>query len=240
MQSSRPFYLDLGTVLACLLGITSTAHSADDNRLYQHAIPVRSLAVIVQSIRTITEAHDGTQTINIGSGFVIGRRFYTVHHNLAVTSADASRITYIAGVAVEPTFVQAAQDLAVFDLPESLCREYCNEFAVSEGLEIRPGQAVVWLRKFGDELTVKRATILNVSLLGESSDWSCSGNLIVEVDKPFVRGSSGGPVLDAETGNVVGIIQGTLVRDGIETGFFKPIDCVGEMAVTAAVALSAT
>jgi S1-C subfamily serine protease len=50
---------------------------------------------------------------------------------------------------------------------------------------------------------------------------------VVAVDKPFFPGSSGGPVWDLLSGKVIGVIQGSFVREsGVQVGYYKPLSCV--------------
>jgi hypothetical protein len=54
-------------------------------------------------------------------------------------------------------------------------------------------------------------------------------SLIVEVDTPFMPGSSGALVLDTATGRIIGIIQGSFEHTTGRSGYFKPIHCVAPL-----------
>ncbi len=195
-------------------------------------IPVRAEALerIVQPVTTVIEFVDGHMERNVGSGFIAGHQYYTVNHNLVSRApmSVARKTTRLDGIVISPSRVQPFHDLAVFDLPDELCSRHCNEFSLSGDVPIEPGQRVQWLRKFDGESTLKSGTVLNYALLGTvpADSWSCAANLIVEVDAPFIPGSSGAPVIDANSGRIIGMVQGSLARDGVETGYFKPADCI--------------
>lgn len=190
---------------------------------------------IVQPITTITEFPDGMKTVHLGSGFVVGRRYFTAYHNLSHRNPGLSTrtTTYLDGIQLIPSYANVEQDIAVFELPIALCTRYCNDVSFGLMPEVIRDRKVYWLRKFKDERVVKQAHVIDVAVLGEmhttpdadAIGW-CRSNLVVEVDTPFLAGSSGAPVLDAATGQIIGIIQGSFESNGVQSGFFKPIDCV--------------
>lgn len=192
---------------------------------------------IVRSIRTVAELADGSTKAYVGGGFVVGQRYFTVHHNLDVRSPGVIRTTsYIDGVALRPTRVSRAEDLAVIDLPSALCGRFCNEDRLRSVPKLRSGQEVHWLRKLPGEYSWKSARVMGYAFLEgewtpveEITDRACDQNVIVEVDVPFVSGTSGSPVVDSETGRIVGIVQGSLERSNGASGFFKPIECAMRM-----------
>lgn len=192
----------------------------------------RELDKIVQAITTVTEFAGGQQERNRGSGFVVGDRFFTVNHNLttAFPSLKVKSTSFIDGMSVtDPVFSNEEQDVAVFNLPEKLCVKHCNNTEVSYAPNLAPDTKVYWLRKFEDEFDLKEARIIKQVAFGhlnETTSMSCGGNSVVLVDQPFIPGSSGSPVMDAATGKIIGVIQGS-VGEGAETkGYFKPINCV--------------
>ncbi len=198
-------------------------------------VGVADLEHIVQPITAITEFPDGTKTVHLGSGFVVGRHYFTAYHNLPHRNPGLTTrtTTYLDGIRLIPSYVNVEQDIAVFELPIALCTRYCNKVSLGVMPEVIRDRKVYWLRKFKDERVVKQAHVIDVVLLGEMHTtpeadaiaW-CRSNLVVEVDTPFVAGSSGAPVLDAATGQIIGIIQGSFESNGVQSGFFKPIDCV--------------
>jgi hypothetical protein len=192
---------------------------------------------IIRPLRTVTETADGRRELTLGTGFIVGRHYFTVEHNLAGTVAPpaGARTIYLEGTAVAPSFTDAGIDLAVFALPDGLCQRYCNDLALVDGPELLRDQKVYWLpgEDADGERTWQEGRVLHYAIKGDGPAPGgtgaldgCEGNLIVEVDTPFVSGSSGGPVLDAATGGIVGIIQGSVERGGVRSGYFKPVSCL--------------
>lgn len=203
------------------------------------ALRAAHLDRIVQPIVTVINFPDGTRIRKAGSGFIAGRRYFTVNHNLTspITSESATRTSYIRGIPVTPHYTNAAQDIAVFDLPDALCDIYCNELSIGGEPLLERERDIYWLRKFNGERVLKMGRILNYATLGTARtqtelSLSCDLNLVVEVDTPFVSGSSGAPVLDADTHQILGIIQGSFENGQGQTGYFKPIDCVAHLMAT--------
>ena len=190
---------------------------------------------IVQSITTVTEFIGGQQERNRGSGFVVGNRFFTVHHNLT-TSFPELRIkstSFIDDMEVaQPVFSNEEHDVAVFDLPEKLCARHCNSTEVAYTPNLKRSRKVYWLRKFQQDFILKEATIEGGVTFGDahtSIESNCGSNSVVLVDQPFIPGSSGSPIMDAESGKIIGLIQGSIDEDGVSKGYFKPINCVLSM-----------
>ena len=187
---------------------------------------------IVQSITTVTEFIGGQEERNRGSGFVVGNRFFTVHHNLT-TSFPSLRVkstSFIDGMSVtEPVFSSEEQDVAVFELPDRLCARHCNNTEVAYSPKLNPSRKVYWLRKFQEDFILKEARILGGVTFGDvnkPAEQSCGSNSVILVDQPFIPGSSGSPIMDTETGKIIGVIQGSVDEDGVSKGYFKPINCV--------------
>jgi hypothetical protein len=220
------------------------ADAAQTYRLRDSAHSVQSspnfdnLIRIIRPIAVISELPDGRTQLRTGTGFIIGTRYVTVHHNL--TSNDSSRSSnnpaYLDGFPITPSYFDARHDLAIFDIPEELCVRYCNDYLLHRLPTLEPGQKVSWLIQSDGEVAPREGRILNYAYLGdippahELNEFdNCEANLIVEVDTPFLPGSSGGPVLDSTTGQIIGIIQGSLEGDGSHRGFFKPVNCIARL-----------
>ena len=193
---------------------------------------------MVHPIETVTKFQDGVTVRGLGSGFVVGPRYFTAHHNLVHPNEDgvSVSVSYLGGEPVSPSVAYPEFDLAVIDLSDSLCDRYCNQLRLNERPSIAKNHSVVWLRKVGSELVMKKARVLSYAILGQldktadtRTNFGCAQNLVVKIDAPFVPGSSGAPVLDAQTGDILGIIQGSVLGDGDANGFFKPIECVVEL-----------
>lgn len=188
--------------------------------------------VNVQPITTEVAYNNGKAESQKGLGFVIGRQFVTVYHNISPRLSDdlvRSQATYLGGFPVDPVFVNSDHDIAVFDIPTELCARWCDSADPQRsqplvGARIRwpsPGNKS-WSVAFAKELIVKGPQIVEFG--------SCNDNLVVEADAPFYPGSSGGPVIDSLTGEAIGVVQGSFTyADGRTQGYFKPLHCVFEM-----------
>ncbi len=190
---------------------------------------------LVQSITTVTEFLGEQEERNRGSGFVVGNYFFTVHHNLT-TSFPSLRVkstSFIDGISVtQPIFASEDEDVAIFDLPDRLCAKHCNNTEVAYSPDLSRSRKVYWLRKFQEDFILKEAKILGSVTFGDVNTPSvqiCGSSAVVLVDQPFIPGSSGSPIMDAETGKIIGVIQGSVDKDGVSKGYFKPINCVVAM-----------
>jgi hypothetical protein len=247
MLTTRRHIVRLSLALTIMVQAAPIAQRLDavaDESVPLHAAPVglgRSgaavdeLARIIRPITTITEFRNGKREFLRGNGFVVGRRYFTVHHNLgpAASSAPATMQTYLDGVPISPSYASAETDVAVFDLPADLCEQHCNDLSFGEMPELERDRRIYWVRTIDGTVAFDEGRVRHIALMGNAplapdagGVQACRGNLIVEVDTPFVTGSSGAPVWDARTGRIIGIIQGNLERQGVRSGYFKPISCV--------------
>lgn len=191
----------------------------------------RQLNQIVRPITTTVNFANGDLQMNRGNGFVVGHRFYTAYHNIQPPRGSIVRQhTEIGGFTVQPLAVDIEHDLAVFELPRDLCRSWCNHrrFASLEASE-----QVAWLQPVGADRATsvwRSGNFSNLAFKSPNADESvaeCERNLVIEIDEPFYPGSSGGPVFDARSGAIVGLIQGSFEREGGQsTGYYKPVECV--------------
>lgn len=191
----------------------------------------QTLDKLVQPITTVTEFVGGQQEKNRGSGFVVGNHFITVHHNLttAFPSLRVKSTSFIDGMSVStPIYANERADVAVFELPDKLCVKHCNQTEVAYAPDLSPGRSVYWLRKFEDDFILKEAAIIKQVAFGNTNQVAstCGDNAVMLVDAPFIPGSSGSPIMDAETGKIIGIIQGSVGENDDARGYFKPINCV--------------
>ncbi len=224
------------TYLAPGIGAMRGALSAPTSQVSGH---FARLNAIVHPIETVTRRADGATVREVGSGFVVGRRFFTAEHNLrdgSLQATGAIAASFVAGRAVSAALAYPQFDWAVIDLPDELCANLCNNDRLTLSDNPRPtpqgGLQVVWLRKVRGELILKRARLIDYAVLNARAEThrapsaTCSDNLVGRIDAPFIRGSSGGPVLDAKSGTILGIIQGTMGRGPSSLGYFKPIECI--------------
>ncbi|MFK8067178.1 MAG: trypsin-like peptidase domain-containing protein [Gammaproteobacteria bacterium] len=208
------------------------AISIENDPIVQNDHRAIALDKIVQPITTVTEFVGGQQERNRGSGFVVGNRFFTVNHNLttAFPSLRVKSTSFIDGMSVSnPVFSNKEQDVAVFDLSDRLCVKYCNDTEVDFTPDFSSERKVYWLRKFEDDFILKEANILGSVTFGSintPAELTCDDKSVVLVDQPFIPGSSGSPIMDAESGKIIGVIQGSVDEDDDSKGYFKPINCV--------------
>lgn len=185
---------------------------------------------LVQPITTTIVYSNGEEQRNRGNGFVIGDRFYTAYHNIqpAAQEIDFYRVE-LGGLSVQPLVVDIDHDLAAFEIPRALCLAWCNDLEF-DLISPEAVEAVSWIRLEHGAQVWKRARVSNLAFkadLAGAAVGDCEDNLIVEIDQPFVPGSSGGPVFDATSGAIVGLIQGSFEsRHGRVTGYYKPAQCV--------------
>ncbi|NNE45606.1 MAG: trypsin-like peptidase domain-containing protein [Rhodothermales bacterium] len=199
-------------------------------------IDAGTLYRIIQPITTATEYANGIVEYNNGNGFIVGNRFYTVNHNLASSNhvPKLRKTSYVNGVVVRAMRVSADHDLAVFPLPDELCKSHCNDLSLNEHVTVQQGQEVFWLRKFDGQVVIKRGRVLDYAWIGESPPsrdrvGRCDGRMVVQIDTPFLPGTSGSPVIDSETGQIIGIAQGSLFSERQQSGFFKPLNCLKKL-----------
>lgn len=235
--------LGLGLALLAqytMLGVGTTPARADPSapRRNRQSVGRDDLDRIIHPVMTITQMPDGRRQLTVGNGFVVGNRYFTVSHNLGSKPLvpEHMRTIYLEGTPIIPSYADFELDVAVFVLPPALCRRYCNDLVFGQTPELEQDRKVYWLRKIDGKRMWKEGRVRNYTLMDDgptprdAAGTGCAGNLVVEVDTPFPSGTSGGPVLDAATGHIIGIIQGSMLRDGSESGYFKPINCLSPFA----------
>lgn len=192
-------------------------------------------AVNVQPITTKVTYADGRTETQAGLGFVVGQRFVTVNHNIAPRNPREmveARTTYLNSIAVDPIFTNPDHDIAVFDIPYELCEEWCEpEFAVNGNIAV--DVPINWPDPGNESWSAATAKELIVKGLNTARFGSCQDDLVIQVDAQFFPGSSGGPVVNEETGKAIGVVQGSFAySDGHTAGYYKPLKCVVEMMGT--------
>ena len=217
------------SVASLWLAATAGVHAAPHPPLHRE-LP-RDLGLIILPITSEWEFEDGHIERSFGTGFVVGTHYYTVAHNVwPEHGAWPLRMrTFIDGHSTgEANALDRSEDVAIFELDGTLCERHCNDLALADLPDLTSAQPMMWLRQFQGEVQWKRATVTSAVFRDYDPDASaCAGNMVVQVNQPFVGGSSGSPVLDARSGRIAGIIQGSFRReDGDTVGYFKPIHCV--------------
>ena len=189
----------------------------------------------VHDIRTSTHYEDGTREVRHGTGFVVGSQFFTVFHNIDVLKHHGTfeRSIELGGIVVEPRLVDVRNDIAIFDLPTKLCALWCNDRdprAMPINLSHR--QSIGWYEFIApdDDREWRQARIVEVVFKNYDSttpDTACKSDVVIAVDQPFYPGSSGGPVWDLASNRLLGMVQGSFVREsGEQVGYYKPFSCV--------------
>lgn len=204
-----------------------------------HAVSPRpnhkALARLMPPITAVLTFSDGTTEIQKGYGFILGQQLITVNHTISPRRRAATfiRTIYVAGIPLTPAYTHTDYDIAIFQLPATLCERYCNSIAETAEPDLQPDRPIYWVQTESGVPTVQDSRVRHYAWLGQPPPTTarletvqCHGNLIVEVDAPFRPGTSGSPVFDATTNAIIGMIQGSFVHAGKTTGYFKPLSCL--------------
>ena len=227
--------LALGMTLLVTVGVAMPVFPSLSTSVPEPLAPVLPAELGVHHIKTSTKYADGTQEVRHGTGFVVGHQFFTVFHNIDVLKNHGSfrRQISLGGVLVEPRLVDKRNDIAIFDLPTSLCTRWCNDSdprAMPQGLTHE--QPIGWFEFVSPDQARQRrqARIVEVMFKNFRSDagfGACESDVVIAVDQPFYPGSSGGPVWDLASNRLLGMVQGSFVREsGEQVGYYKPFSCV--------------
>jgi S1-C subfamily serine protease len=198
------------------------------------------LARVSRSLQTVTELRDGNIVGGNGSGFAFGDYLITALHILQGPDYDGvvNHYAMMNGRPVQATTTYPEVDIAVIETPAARC-DNCEPLTFAGLHDVFPDQPVNWLYRDQNEVEKRQARIVGFATLAADTDnddqSGCTDNLVVLVDLPFEQGTSGGPVVDAQSGKILGIIQGTLnettLASGVkDPGFFKPIACIAALA----------
>jgi hypothetical protein len=188
-------------------------------------------------ITTYSERPDGSVVENRGSTVVVGRHLLTVLHNLQPQATrGATRVSsYVGGYPVTPILADANLDIAVLPIPAALCAQWCTRQTSLPARDPNLNESIRWYRKPATGTAVApgwhAARVLGRTWSLASEDGAqttddCASGLVLEVNRPFRPGISGGGVWGADN-RLVGIAQGSFrTLDGRETGYFKPLRCI--------------
>jgi hypothetical protein len=220
-----------GVLMMVLSGqMTALATGARSARVLTHN------AHVIYPITAMMTFADGTTEKKHGQGFIVGNRLFTVYHTIAPRMKSVALIKrdiYVAGTLMTPVYTHAAHDIAIFEIPNTLCEPRCNTWVASDLLTLNRDRQIYWMQEAEGKHLVKAGRVQHYAWLSDAppalnpgNELPCQQNLIVEVDTPFRPGTSGSPVFDAATDVIVGMIQGSLTRADRDTGYFKPLACL--------------
>ena len=155
-----------GMVVVALFG-QMTATSAGARSVSEIAENTRC----TRPITVITTFADGTSEVRHGQGFVIGNRLFTAYHTLAPhikNASPAKREIYVAGKLMTLLNTHAAHDIAIFEMPNALCKSHCSALATSTLPALKPDRQVYWVQEAGGERLVKEGRIQHYAWLSEA------------------------------------------------------------------------
>lgn len=201
-----------------IFALTGNAYGQTEE-IYQ-----RAMDMVVKN-NTIAIDEFGQKLSMGGTGFVIGDKYISLDHVTTIydidehTELDRDLVeyedTYLKGIKLEKIVEDKATDIAVFRLPENLCRKYCND-GVEFDTEYTLGKKVFWIG-FPDAVRkILRHGRIGNSKPSEEPEREMAG--AISLDIYITPGSSGSPVFNMD-GDIMGVLQ--YLKGGV--GYFKPI-----------------
>lgn len=197
--------------------------------VWNSVVPNKTVAHIINE-SGVEETHT-----NEGTGFVVGDKYITLDHVVSYypdeietpfgsIPSSVKRVeekTYIDGVELISIEENPKTDIAVFQLPEELCKKYCNE-GVPFSSDLYVGLDVFWIGNPGNSGKVLRygkigRTVLPADALLEGIEGAIGLSIYV------IPGDSGSPVFNIK-GELLGVVQFSQEFSEGSLGFFKPID----------------
>jgi hypothetical protein len=169
-----------------------------------------------------------------GTGFVIGDKYITLEHVVSLEYLESpfgamplpeemkiSEKTYIDDIELIPIEVNGDTDVAIFQVPEELCKKYCNDGIIPTNTEQYIGMEVWWIGNPGlSGKTLREGLISRLDIpidVIDDPEWK---NVIgsIGLSTYVVPGDSGSPVFNKK-GEIVGVIQASHSN----IGYLKPI-----------------
>jgi putative serine protease PepD len=169
-----------------------------------------------------------------GSGFVYDSNGDIITNAHVVDGATAIKVRFKDGSTAKATLVgkDESTDIAVIkvDVPSSKL----HPLSLGTSSNVQPGQAVVAFGSpFGLPGTMTAGIVSAVNrTITAPNNYSISGS--IQTDAAINHGNSGGPLLDAATGKVIGVdaqIESNS-NDNAGVGFAIPVDAVKHVAST--------
>ncbi|MGI9323597.1 MAG: S1 family peptidase [Pseudomonadales bacterium] len=248
ISSGRSLHLSLVVLLSLVTCNAATAgingNDSNPHRVLQTqgiAAKTGERSQLEQRTRVIvthSRRSDGSVQENRGSGVVVGHFFLTAHHNLRPGPRGRFRghASFLAEIPVQPEYIDPQADIAIIRIPPSLCASWCEASDDLPESDSDLEDTVRWYRDPASTTEVdpgwRQARVLSRTwslphrqTVGSLSS-DCDAGLVLEVDQPFLPGSSGAGVWDSNN-RLVGIAQGSYqTQDGNQTGYFKPLRCI--------------
>ncbi|OED42099.1 hypothetical protein AB833_08030 [Chromatiales bacterium (ex Bugula neritina AB1)] len=180
---------------------------------------------IVQPVTVMTRMQDGAFQTDHGSGILDGRRLITPISVLNRYQDYHARSLLIRGIPVTVEHIDPEYYLAIFNVPDEVCDEWCDVPLNWAGLDqIYPGQVVRWQSRSNRSFSATVTAITQTTSLKLPMARRCEGAVLIQTDRPFDPEDAGLPVVDHQTNTLLGIIQSSVEQDG--SGGFVPMACV--------------
>ncbi len=192
-------------------------------------VPNKTVAKIING-----DGDEETET-NEGTGFVIGDKYITLNHvvsyyaqeietpfgSLSLPIERIEEKTYIDDIELISIIESQETDIAVFQLPEELCKKYCNE-GVPISSQVYVGLEVFWIGNPGNSGKVLRhGKIGRTDLPVDTPLEGVEG--AIGLSTYVIPGDSGSPIFNAK-GELLGVVQFSQSFPQGSLGFFKPFD----------------
>lgn len=187
--------------------------------------PAPSTTATIQKITAgvvrITAVSSNTDAGGSGTGFVINTDGYILTNEHVIATGDQYTVYFQDGHMAPAELIAANAEL---DAALLRVAENTGAMALSLGHSdsVQIGQKVFALgfplgAKLGDEITVTDGIISSIRY---QNDW-------LQISAAVNPGNSGGPLIRAETGEIIGLITAK-IKDADNIGFARPIDACKE------------
>jgi putative serine protease PepD len=169
-----------------------------------------------------------------GSGFVYDSSGDIVTNAHVVAGAKSIQVRFKDGSTAKATLVGKDESTDIAVIKVDVASSKLHPLSLGTSSSVRPGQAVV---AFGSPFGLPGTMTAGiVSAVGRTitapNNYSISGS--IQTDAAINHGNSGGPLIDAATGKVIGVdaqIESNS-NDNAGVGFAIPIDAVKDVATT--------
>ncbi len=227
MISRREF---LGTLCAMTFGITIGklyAESDNQSEMVSNNIFEKAREITIPNYRVHPIAIDGEERLEEnGNGFVLGDKYFTAYHVYRQVFADRNKRLVVNGRVLNCLGFDTFSDVAVFQLPKEL-EDHMNDYEFDPNVRIYVGQRVLIYGNPNGYFFTHSEGFFKEGVVRKLNKLSICNRGFVDYNAFTIGGDSGSPVLDAETGDVLGAVvgvyeekKGTFMGD---IGAFVPI-----------------